>query len=459
MSMFPLRSSVLRLAAVASLAASPAAQALTFSQAYDAARAFDSNYRAAGLERDVTGFNVPIARAALLPSLTFSASDSKVQGSRIFPNSQNQEVRTRLDYTTPQSSLQMRMPIFNYEAYSGYKLALAQTEVADEILRSQTIELMDRVAGAYLQLLLSDEGRRLAEAQVVSLQTQAAQTAQRQQRGEGTRVQVVQIEANLDVARARLVEATDQQDIARRQLARLTGIPDTVLSPLPAEVKPMVLFPDRLGDWLEMAVRESPQLRARERAAEVARLVVKRQAAAHLPRLDLTGSVARSENDSSNTVGQQSNLRAVGVQLTVPLYSGGGIDAAVQQARAREAVAAEDIRTERETLEVDVQRHFLAMTNGAHKISAYSRAADSTALAWQAARRSLEMGLGTLSDVADAQAAHFLARRDLAQARIDQILSRLRLKVRAGVPLPEVAADLDALLLASPAASPTPTQP
>lgn len=447
------------LGATAALLLGTAAHGMSFSQAYEAARVHDANYRAAGHELEAASLNVPIARASLLPSVALTASDSKVQGWRRFPNGQNQEVNTRLNYDTPQANLTLRVPILNFDAVNGYRQAQAQTDVAEELFRAQGMDLMERLAAAYLQVLLANEARVLVQAQITTLETLLPQAQQRLQRGEGTRVQVSLYQASLDVARARLLESDGLLELARRQLARITGVPTTAVSALLGTGNPQPLFPERLGDWLEAAVRQSPTLRARERSVDVARLLVKRQYAGHLPRLDLVGSLSRSENDSTNNIGQSSNLRSIGVQLTVPIFSGGGVDASVRQALSRQSQAEEDLRGEREALEVDVQRHYQAVSTGTAKIAAYQQAVESASLAWQGTRRALELGLGTAGEAADAQGQYFLSLRDMTQSRIEQLLSRVRLLVRAGTPMPDVAADLDASLQAQTSAATSPVKP
>lgn len=450
------------LALAASLVVATAgAQPLTFAQAYEAARVHDAGYRAAGYEKDAAYLNVPIARSSLLPSLSLNAAETSVQGTRQFANALNQEVRTRLDYQAPQASLQLRMPLFDYDALNAYKQAQVQTEVAEETFRSQGMELVERLAASYLQVLLSGQALDLAKAQVDTLQTQLAQGLQREQRGEGTRVQVAQLQANLDVAIARVLEFSDQRELSYRQLARLTGLSSAVLQPLPAAATAAQtsvaapLMRESLMEWLDIAVRQSPTLKAREKSVDVAMLAVKRQYSGHLPRLSVVGSLSRNQNDSSSNVGQSTSLRQIGLQLSVPLFNGGGVDASVKQAQARQTQAEEELRNERLALEVDVLRHFQAINNGNQKIAAYQKAVASTALALAGARRSQEMGLATASDVAEVQTQHFVARRDLAGARLDQLLSRVRLQVRAGMPMAEVAADLDASLMALAAASST----
>ena len=423
------------------------AHALSFTETLGAALAYDAPYRAAGYEYQATQFGVPIARASLLPSVSLNASDSRIVGSRTFPNGQNQEVRLPLDYSAPQTSLQMRLPIFNFEALSGYRQAKAQAEAAEASYRTQGFDLMDRLVTAYLQTLIADEGRRLAQGQIKQYEVQVNQTEQRLGRGEGTRVQVSTARANLDVARARLLEAIDQVDLARSRLERLTGMNDITANQLPARPVVEPLFPDRMGDWLDLAIRQSPTLQTRERYREVARQARKRQEAGHLPRLDMIASLSRNENEASNTVGQGTVLRAVGVQLTVPIFNGGGVDASIRQASAREAQAEQEARTEREAIEVDVQRHFQATLNGEKKVAAYVTALESTDLAARGAQRAMETGIGTLSEAADTEAARFNASRDLLQARVEVLLSRARLMMRAGMPLIDVAQEVDRALL------------
>lgn len=441
------------LAAAAGLCLGAGAQAMSFSEALDAARAYDPAYRAASYEYEAARTGVPIARASLLPSVALTAGEANVTGSRRFPNFQNQEVRIPLDYNAPQAALQMRMPLFNYEAISGFRQAQAQSEVAESVFRTQGIELIERLATAYMQSLLAEEGRRLVEGQIAGYKVQLQQAEQRLQRGEGTRVQLSQARAILDVANTRLLEALDQVELARIRLERLTGLTGGSAQGLPEVIVNEPLFPSRLTDWLEMAVRQSPTLQTRERNREVARQAMNRQQAGHLPRLDLVASLSRNENDASNTVGQSTVMRSIGVQLTVPLFNGGGVEASVRQAAARRSQVDEELRTERDSLDIEVQRHFQATVNGEKKVAAYVKALESTELAARGARRALEAGLGTAGDVSDTESARFNAARDLAQARVDVLLSRARLMMRAGLPPSEVAAEVDRFLGIAPRAA------
>jgi protease secretion system outer membrane protein len=437
----------LRLATLAAaMLAAGGAQAMNFAEAVAAARGNDPSYRGAAHDLESTRQGVPIARSALLPQVGLSASRSDVSGTRSFYNGLNQEVQVGVGYSAPQASLQARLSVFNRDATARLDQAKAQADQAESAYRARGLDLIDRVGTAYLQALLSAENLSLSGQQVAAAEGQLKRSAERFKRGEGTRSEEAQSQANFDLAQVKLFEARDQLEIARRALQRITGRPTTDLNQVSPDFVPDEPASGSLFEWLETAVQNSPTIRARQQALIAAQFNVKRQFAGHLPRVDLVASIGRSENDSITTLGQTSVLKSFGVQVNVPLYNGGGVDASVKQAVAEQGRAEEDIRVERENVEAEVQRNYLLVANGAARVLAYRRAAESSQVAYTGAVRAQEAGLGTTADVLDAQARLFTARRDLAQARYEYLSARLRLRAQAGLPLEEVTNDIDRLL-------------
>lgn len=441
------RLSALALALAAGL--STGAQAMSFTEAFEAARRFDAPYQAAGHELAAARQGVPIAQASMLPNVTLNASGSDVRGKRLFTNALNQEVRVPLDYATPQATLQLRTPIFNYEGLLRTKQAAVQALGAEATYEFKGLDLADRLGGAYLQVLLSLEGVALAKAEIASLEAQVARAVQRQQRGEGTRTDVAQSQAQLELAKVRLVEQDDQLAVARRGLRRITGVELSQIRTLPDGYLPSAAEPETLEEWLVIAEQRNPLLRARAQSIEAARLGVQRTRANHLPRLDLVASMSHTQNESISSLNSTSSTRAIGVQLTVPIYSGGGIEATVKQALSDQARAEEDLRTERENVQLEIQRQFTAVRNGRSRVQGYLRAVEASEISLQGVTRALAAGLATNADVLDAQTRLFSARRDVAQARYEYLLARLRLAVLAGLPVHESVADTDRQLSSS----------
>ena len=219
--------------------------------------------------------------------------------------------------------------------------------------------------------------------------------------------------------------------------------------PAPASLPPEPLAPSGLDAWMELGRRDSPELRVRQRAIETARADVARNRAGHMPRVDLVASISQTRNDTVNTLNSEFNLRSIGVQVSLPIYSGGSVVAGVDQALANLARAEAELENEVNTQMVEVRRQYLAVVNGLAKMSAYEKAAASSDVALEGTRQGLRAGIRTNLDVLDAQRQVFQARRDLAQARYQYLLAMLRLKSAAGQSLDEAIGELDKVLVSA----------
>lgn len=444
----PLRSLSPRLGALALAVALPAAQALSVGEAIEAAFAFDAQYRAAGFELESARQNLPLAKSQLLPQLSFSAGTANITGSRTFPNSAGQEVTTPLDYSAPQTSLSLRQTLFNAENLLRVKQAEALGQSAEATYRIRALELVDRVVTAYVQVLLARQGIDGAKVEIEALEGQLKRAEQRLQRGEGTRTDEAQTRAALEVSRFRLVDARDQVKVAAARLRRSTGKDASELRALDARFQPFPLVPASKQEWIALAVDRSPAIEARRQALEAARRAVQRGRAGHLPRLDLVGSIARSSNDSISSLNQTSRLTTVGVQLSLPLFSGGSVEAGVRQAEADRERAEQDLRSERENLEVEVERLYLLITSGSSRIEAQQNVVAANETAVLGMTRAIEAGMATTADLLDARNRLQIAQRDLAQARYEYVVARARLLALSGSPTQDIAADLDRLFTA-----------
>ena len=436
-------------ALLACLAGALPAHALSFAEAYDAAIGHDAPYRAAGHERQAAQEAVPVARASLLPQANLSVSRSSVSGDREFQNSLNQTVRTPVEYESPQAALQMRMPLFNDELLARLGQAQAQADGADAALRMRRLEMIERLGAAYLGVLLAQDNLRLAQQQVGLTERQVQRSERRLAQGEGTRVDVVQARASLELARSRVTEARDRVSVAQRDLQRVTGVPSATLAATLEDYRATPLDSDSLIDWIERARRDNPMIEVRQQQIESARFNVRRSRAGHLPRVDLVASVSHSSNESITSLNQKSQTQSLGVQLNVPLFAGGGVEASVRQARADQSRLEEELRATTEAIELEVQRQFLAARSLAERIEVQGTVVAAADVALHAANRSVDAGLGTVANVIEAQAQRFAVLRDLAQVRQEYLLARLRLLTQAGSSAENVVQDLHRQLQSS----------
>ncbi len=185
--------------------------------------------------------------------------------------------------------------------------------------------------------------------------------------------------------------------------------------------------------WSALAEESSPEIRARRKSFEFASLEVDRNRAGHYPQLDFVARSSRTQGESLSTVDQKNVINSVGVQLNVPLFAGGRVDALTGQAVANRARAQAELDAAVNEVLIEVRKQFMAVETGAGKIAAYQKAVDASVVAVEGTLRGMRGGIRSNVDVLNAERVMFVARRDLAQARYEYLLSLLQLRAAAGV--------------------------
>jgi len=161
--------------------------------------------------------------------------------------------------------------------------------------------------------------------------------------------------------------------------------------------------------------------------------------------------VARKQltnSNGDNQIGQRYDTGSVGIEVSIPLYSGGRTSAASGQALAEQEEAQHKLEAATWALLNDLARQFHTFAGSRERISAYRQAAEAAAQRVQATRQSVLGGERTNLDVLDAERQRFEALRDLDRARYDNLLAWLTLRWQAGVLSDDDVARIGALFAA-----------
>jgi len=152
----------------------------------------------------------------------------------------------------------------------------------------------------------------------------------------------------------------------------------------------------------------------------------------HMPKLNAYASVRQNESESGNTYNQRYDTNTIGIEVSVPLYAGGGVSAATRQAsRSMEQAEYELDAQTRETL-IELRRQFSACLSGANKLRAYQKALSSAEALVVSTRQSILGGERVNLDALNAEQQLYSTRRDLAQARYDYLMAWTKLHYYAG---------------------------
>ena len=352
-----------------------AAQAMNLLQAYEAALEQDATVRAgraalaSGLER------LPQARSQLLPLVSANFGRNRNQLSTTSVNILGNESVARDDYFSFNQSLSLRQPLFNLPRYYQFKQAQDLVEESQANYEREVLSLVVRVGWAYMEALLAAEGLKLVEAQKRQYTTVVEAARRAFSAGTGTRTDIDDAQSRLDMALANELEARQNEDFTRRQLEVLVNLPVRSLSGLSAQG--VAALPDvirALPEWVELAQTGNPEVKALLARMEAADKEVLRAKSAHAPTLEAVAQWSDSGNENVTRINSSFENKAIGFQLTVPLYQGGAVSSQVRQAVAEKTRVTESLEALRRDLGLRVHKEYRGITEGTLRILALEQA-------------------------------------------------------------------------------------
>ena len=381
-----------------------------------------------GLER------LPQARSQLLPQVQASMSRNRNDLDTTAPNFLGQETTTNSKYTSFGNSVSLRQPLFNLQRYFQYEQAKDLVLDAQATHQRNVQELVTRVGGAYMEALLTRDQLRLVQSQKQQYTAMVDAARKALAAGSGTRTDIDDAQARLDMAIASELEAKQNVDYTRRQLEILINEQIDRLSVL--DIERMSKLPRNLtslDEWVTLALDRSPEIRSLLARRDAADKEIAKAQSGHAPTLDGVLQWSDSGNENVTRLNSRFVNSAIGVQLVVPLYQGGYVSSQVRQAVAEKTRAEEALEATRRDLGLRVHKEYRGMTEGELKVKALEQAVRSAEQLLLSTQRSRQAGARTTLDVLNAEQQLATASRDLMQARYVALISRLRLYALSGM--------------------------
>lgn len=391
--------------------------------AYRQALNADPDFRAAKAAEAAGEQLVPIARAQILPSAVVTAG--------LFRNKLDTKTATsqRFDeYPSKNAAVSIRQPLFRPGALVGVRQANAQRRAARATFSKAENDLILRLASAYFAVALANQ-------QVSSLVSQQAHAAGQLQAakaslraGQGTRTDIDDAQARYDLIASRLLTGWQQLEEAKSGLQLITG-PDfknvQAIDPAKLQLEPVDAL--SLDDWIEAAESRNPELQAIRSQAAMAKFEVMRAAAAMLPTVDLVMQRSLSESDNIVNPNARYTNSQIGIQMSMPIYTGGYNVAKLNQAKAYQAEFDARYEGARRRLELQVQKEFNAVQSTIDRVQALELAARSADQAVLSNQKGFQAGTRSRLDILEAEEKRANVNLELNRERISYVLSRLRL--------------------------------
>ncbi len=402
---------------VATIATSSApAQADDLRSALTAAYQTNPDLQAARDSLRATDENVPIARAAALPSLSGSASYNEYvdKGGSYFSSSYPDRVVNL--------GANAGVPLYNGGAVkNGIRAAKTRVEAGRASLRGTESSVFTSTVTAYMDVIRDAAIVGLQKNNVQVLEVNLQATSDRFEIGDVTRTDVAQSRSRLALARASLRSAEANLVASRETYVRIIGhAPGTLEAP-----PPLAGMPGGVEDAVDYALDNNPDLMAAREASKAAGFDVKVAGASRLPTIAANASTNNTNYLSSYLPGVPNSSRnmVAGLTASIPLFQGGAPSARVRQAQATQGATMEqEIGTERAVI-ATVRSAWSAWLAAKEVIGLNQTAVDAAALSLEGVRAENTVGNRTILNILDAEQELLNAQVQLVTAKRNEYVA------------------------------------
>ena len=365
------------------------------------------------------------AEGQLYPQVTLSSSLSENRLEYPEDDTDIQEFRGQ------RYSLQVRQMLFNWTKISTHAQARQVVEqYRAELLDMMSLLLVD-VADRYFKILLADHDFLLTGAERELAEQQLRQTENMLERKRARITDLLETTARVDQVRTDEIEAANRAALARERLLEITGVPVQQLAVLQEDFALPALH-HGMEHWTGLALSGNATLNARREAVEAAREGIQQQKGRHYPTLDLVLSSQDSDVGFDNQPFARRQTEYLGVDIVLPLFSGGSASAGVREAWAQYYLAKAEEETVRREVLRQTREAWLNTRSSRQRIDAARASVISAGKSYEAMTKGFSYGVVTATDVLAALHGQTRARRDYQEALYSFLVNWLALKRSAG---------------------------
>ena len=383
---------------------------------------------------------IPQARGVLLPQISATGdwNQTDTSGSS-FSIINNQTTTFDQDNTSTNWGFGLRQTLFRWDQIVNLKRADKVVTKAEAVREAAQQDLIVRVAQRYFDILAAEDRLTSINADREAIARQLEQAKQRFDVGLIAITDVQESQAAYDQSVANEIGAKRVLATAREFLREITG---EYVSKLDAPSDDFPLLdpsPNSESSWVDLSLRQNLNLVASRLDEQLARDEISFRRNGHYPSIDLVASTRENQSEGDaiansipSSFDDTTTRDQVSIQITVPLFAGGGVSSRVREAVYLHRASREQLqRVTRET-ERQARDAYLGVLSEIARVKALDQAVASSRTALQATQAGYEVGTRTIVEVLNSQFSLYVAITNFYQSRYEYIMNALRLKQAAG---------------------------
>ncbi len=417
---------------------------INFSNAYDLAYAYqqaltyNADYLKAIASNEAGQEQKNIARAQLLPQLSATGGLSE--------NYFNQSGASAL-YHQGTYGAQLSQVVFDFSKFSAYSKGKYGTEVSDLQLMNAKQQLFVTISQAYFDVLYAEDTLTSIQMTKAALEKQMNQAKKSFEVGTVTIADVNDAQAAFDASTAQEIQATNDLINKKTIFRNLTGLDPDQIQALKDKINLDSPNPNSVERWAQIAESSNLNIKIANKQLAMADQDVNIAVSGHLPTVNVAGSYsyqgtanidATGGNFNSQTGTDGSNIPgtplssygvgSLGLQLNVPIYSGGGVNAQVRQARANFTAAQQQLVSVERQTDQNTRNNYWLVQNGVSIVKAQETALKSAKTKLDSDQLGYQVGVRNSVDLVNSQKNYYQTYQTYQQSRYQYLMARINLR-------------------------------
>ena len=387
-------------------------------------RAFKTNptISIAGYELDSARANYNAARQSR--GISISANHDSTRGGN------NDAPKDIVNYHS--NTLRVDLPIFTGGQKSGtIQQAKANYQYNEVGVQRTYNEMRSTVTNGYFNMLQMDNLQKLNAESVTRLADHLKNVQAQYDVGVVAKVDVLRSQVELANAKQTLIQAENNYQIAEANLNKIVGLPmDTNL-----KLDNILVYNEydkTMEDCLSFAAEHRPELLQAKYNVDAAKGALKVARSGHMPQVSAS---ATQSLGSDYWLGDNRTKWSAGINVKLNVFDTGVTLSKIHGAEADLKKAEETYRDTVDSVNLDVRTNYLGLREAEKRINTTKLAVEQADEDYRIAQLRYMSGVGTNTDVLDAQVALTQAKTNYTQALYDYNTSKTDLETSIGVPM------------------------
>ncbi|WED21467.1 outer membrane channel protein TolC [Vibrio sp. JC009] len=412
-------------------------------QIYDLAKENDPTLLRSAAERDAAFEAIEQSRSTFLPQVNLTASYdiNRTDYSSESVSTDNNSFTAGIGFT---------QELYKRSSWLNLDQSEKSARQADAAYAAEQQSLILRVATAYFEVLRAQDSLEFVRAEKAAVARQLEQTKQRFEVGLSAITDVHDAQAQFDSVLASEVVSENSLINSYESLREITGQEHTDLNILDTESFSAARLSETPEALLEQAQTQNLTLLSARISQDIARDNIELASSGRLPSLTLDGSYGLLDrtDESGNNTDVDYNSFNLGLNFSMPLYTGGNINSQVKQAQFNYVAVSESLEASYRGVVTTVRSSYNNVNASIGTIKAYEQSVISAKSALEATEAGFDVGTRTIVDVLDSTRSLYDANRNLSNARYDYLISILNLRQAVGTLSEQDVMDINAGLKA-----------